>query len=136
MAERIARLTSQNMVRPDLQAAITVEGEAILLPSRPATSLALVINELLQNALEHAFTGRAEGRVWIFLGRTPEGTLVEVEDNGMGFTQGAPAAHLGLDIVYTLVRDDLCGTIEFQSSPSGTRAVLRIPRMDEFQEAE
>jgi two-component sensor histidine kinase len=136
VAERIVRLTSQNMVRPGLQAAISVEGEPILLPSRPATSLALVINELLQNALEHAFAGRAEGRVRILLGRTPEGTLVEVEDDGVGFSQGAPSSRLGLDIVQTLVRDDLSGTIEFHSDPKGTRAILRIPRMDEFQEAE
>jgi GAF domain-containing protein len=136
VAERIVRLTAQNMVRPGLQAAISVEGESILLPSRPATSLALVINELLQNALEHAFTGRAAGRVRILLGRTPEGTVVEVEDDGVGFTEGAPASRLGLDIVHTLVRDDLCGTIEFHSNPDGTRAVLRIPRMEEFQETE
>jgi GAF domain-containing protein len=136
VAERIVRLTAQNMVRPDFRAAISVEGEAILLPSRPATSLALVINELLQNALEHAFTGRTAGRVRILLGRTPEGTVVEVEDDGVGFREGAPASRLGLDIVQTLVRDDLCGTIEFHSDPDGTRAVLRIPRMEEFQEAE
>jgi two-component sensor histidine kinase len=136
VTERIVLLTSQSMVRPDLQAAITVEGEAILLPSRPATSLALVINELLQNALEHAFAGRTEGHVRILLGRTPEGTLVEVEDNGVGFTQTAPTSRLGLDIVHTLVRDDLCGTIEFHSNLGGTRAVLRIPRMEEFQESE
>jgi GAF domain-containing protein len=136
VAERIVLLTSQSIVRPGLQAAITVEGEAILLPSRPATSLALVINELLQNALEHAFAGRAEGRVRILLGRTPEGTLVEVEDDGVGFSQTAPASRLGMDIVHTLVRDDLSGTIEFHSDPKGTRAVLRIPRMEEFQESE
>jgi GAF domain-containing protein len=136
VAERIVRLTSQSMVRPDLQAAITVEGEAILLPSRPATSLALVINELLQNALEHAFAGRKEGRVRILLGRTPEGTLVEVEDNGVGFTDAAPSSRLGLDIVHTLVRDDLSGTIEFHSDPRGTRAVLRIPKTEDFQETE
>ena len=136
VAERIVRLTSQNMVRPGLQAAISVEGEAILLPSRPATSLALVINELLLNALEHAFAGRAEGRVRILLGRSPEGTVVEVEDDGVGFSQGAPSSQLGLEIVQTLVRDDLSGTIEFHSDPQGTRATLRIPRMDEFQEAE
>ena len=136
VAERIVRLTSQNMVRPGLAAAISVEGEAILLPSRPATSLALVVNELLQNALEHAFAGRSEGRIRILLGRTPEGTLVEVEDDGVGFSQGAPSSQLGLDIVQTLVRDDLSGTIEFQSGASGTRAVLHIPRMEEFQENE
>jgi two-component system, sensor histidine kinase PdtaS len=136
MTERIVRLTSQSMVRPDLQATINVEGEAILLPSRPATSLALVINELLQNALEHAFAGRSEGRVRILLGRTPEGTLVEVEDDGVGMAQAAPTSRLGLEIVQTLVRDDLCGTIEFHTGPSGTRAVLQIPRREDFQETE
>src|SRR6185436_350099 len=56
--ERIAATVSQNMLRPDLQAEIIVEGEPVVLPSRPATALALVVNELLQNALEHAFVGR------------------------------------------------------------------------------
>ncbi len=136
VAERIVRLTSQNMVRPDLKAAISVEGEPLLLPSRPATSLALVINELVQNALEHAFDGRSEGSVRILLTQTPEDTLVEIRDNGVGFTEAAPPTHLGLEIVNTLVRDDLCGKIEFHSDPSGTRAVVRIPRAEAFQEAE
>jgi two-component sensor histidine kinase len=136
VAERIVTLTSQNMVRPDLKAEISVEGESLLLPSRPATSLALVINELLQNALEHAFDGRASGSVRILLTQTPEDTLVEIQDDGAGIAEDAPRPHLGLDIVNTLVRDDLCGKIEFHSDPSGTRAVVRIPRAEAFQEAE
>ena len=59
--ERIAQTVSQNMLRPDLHAEILVEGEAVVLPSRAATALALVVNELLQNALEHAFVGRSQG---------------------------------------------------------------------------
>ncbi|MBI4630423.1 MAG: histidine kinase, partial [Chloroflexi bacterium] len=47
------------------------DGEAIVLPSRPATSLALVVNELLQNALEHAFVNRARGKVVISLTHNP-----------------------------------------------------------------
>ena len=136
VAERIVHLTSQTMVRPDLQATISVDGESILLPSRPATSLALVMNELLQNALEHAFDGRREGRVRILLTRTPEDTLVEIRDDGVGFTEEEPLPHLGLEIVRTLVRDDLCGTLDFDSTPAGTRATVRIPRSEAFQEAE
>src|SRR5687767_7973921 len=58
VTERIAQIVSQNMLHPDRPVEIVVEGEGIVLPSRAATSLALVINELLQNALEHAFVGR------------------------------------------------------------------------------
>jgi two-component sensor histidine kinase len=134
VTERIIRLTSQSMVRPDLKAEITVEGESLLLPSRPATSLALVINELLQNALEHAFAGRTEGRVRILLARTPEDTLVEIRDDGVGMADAEPRAKLGLEIVQTLVREDLCGKLAFQAGPEGTRAVIRIPHAEAFQE--
>jgi GAF domain-containing protein len=134
VTERIIRLTSQSMVRPDLKAEITVEGESLLLPSRPATSLALVINELLQNALEHAFAGRTEGRVRILLARTPEDTLVEIQDDGVGMADAEPRAKLGLEIVQTLVREDLCGKLAFQAGPEGTRAVIRIPHAEAFQE--
>jgi two-component sensor histidine kinase len=134
VAERIIRLTSQSILRPDLNASITVEGDSLLLPSRPATSLALVINELLQNALEHAFEGRTEGTVRILLAQTPEDTLVEIRDDGTGFAGETPRQHLGLEIVNTLVRDDLCGKIEFHSGPDGTRAVVHIPRSESFQE--
>jgi GAF domain-containing protein len=136
VVERIVHLTAQNMVRPDLKAAISVEGESLLLPSRPATSLALVVNELVQNALEHAFDGRAEGSVRVLLTRSPEDTLVEIRDDGTGFATGAPHSQLGLEIARTLVRDDLCGTLEFQSDDTGTRALVRIPRTEEFKEAE
>ena len=134
VAERIIQLTSQSMVRPDLTVDIAVEGDSLLMPSRPATSLALVINELVQNALEHAFDGRAEGRVRILLARTPEDTLVEIRDDGVGMAGGEPRSQLGLEIVRTLVREDLCGRISFQAGADGTRAVIRLPHAEAFQE--
>jgi two-component sensor histidine kinase len=135
VAERIVRLTSQNMVRPDLHASIVVEGESVVLPSRPATSLALIVNELLQNALEHAFPGRTEGSVRILLGPGAEGTVVEVCDNGVGFDGVAPES-LGLEIVRTLVQEDLRGTLDFQTSAAGTRVVLKLPPPADFRETE
>jgi GAF domain-containing protein len=135
VAQRIVHLTAQSMIRPDLHVSITVEGEPVVLPSRPATSLALVINELLQNALEHAFPGRAEGSVRILLSRSAEGIIVEVADDGVGLAGEAPKS-LGLEIVRTLVCDDLCGTLDFQSSGEGTRVILRLPPMADFREAE
>jgi len=126
VTERIAHIVSQNMLRPDLQIQIKVEGEPITLASRPATSLALIINELLQNALEHAFVGRASGLVRITLGRGPKEYLIEVADDGVGLPSGKPSS-LGLEIVETLVRDDLRGRLDFQSTAQGTQVIVRIP---------
>lgn len=135
VAERIVRLTAQHMVRPDLRVRIMVEGEAVVLPSRPATSLALVINELLHNALEHAFVGRPEGAVHIVLGPAPDGLVVEVRDDGVGLND-PPQELLGLEIVRTLVREDLRGTLAFHSGPDGTRVELRLPAPGAFGELE
>lgn len=125
VAERIAQLTAQNMISPDRRISIHVTGEAIVLPSKPATSLALVINELLQNSLEHAFVGQAEGTVTISLSRSPHHFIIEVSDDGVGLPQERSAS-TGLEIVETLVREDLRGKIAFKSGERGTQVVIRL----------
>jgi len=130
VTERIAAIVSQNMLRPDLQAQIVVEGVAMVLPSRSATALALVVNELLQNSLEHAFVGRTNGLVRITLSRGPQEWIVEVSDDGVGLPDVRPSS-LGLEIVETLVRDDLHGSLTFNSTPGGTLVVVRLPHPDE-----
>ncbi len=127
VAERIAQLTAQNMLSPDRRIGIQVTGEAIVLPSKAATSLALVINELLQNALEHAFVGQAQGTVTISLSRSPQHFIVEVSDDGVGLPRERPAS-TGLEIVETLVRDDLRGKLTFKSGKQGTQVIIRLPQ--------
>ncbi len=130
VTERIVRLTSQHMIQPGLAVRLSVEGEPMVLPSRVATSLALVINELVQNALEHAFVGRQRGTVTITLGHSPQSYVIEVADDGVGLPDEASAS-LGLEIVEALVRDDLHGQLEFtRGEPQGTVAVIRLPRSD------
>lgn len=132
VTERIVAIVSQNMLRPDLAAEIDVAGEPVILPSRAATSLALVINELLQNALEHAFVGRAQGTVHITLGQARHELVVTVSDNGVGLPAGKPSS-LGLEIVETLVRDDLHGRLTFNSTTDGTQVIVRVPHSTEAE---
>jgi two-component sensor histidine kinase len=127
VAERIARLTAQNMISPDQHIGVHVTGEAIVLPSKPATSLALVINELLQNALEHAFVGQEQGTVTISLSRSPQHFIIEVSDDGVGLPRERPAS-TGLQIVETLVRDDLRGKLTLKSGRQGTQVIVRLPQ--------
>ncbi|MBI3360671.1 MAG: GAF domain-containing protein [Chloroflexi bacterium] len=130
--ERISRTVAQNMIPPEKEVRIAVEGEAVVLPSRAATALALVVNELLLNALEHAFVDRAEGEVRITLSHTGAEVVVEVADDGVGWPSGSkqkpPQASLGLEIVETLVREDLKGKLKFKRGRRGTQAIVRLPR--------
>jgi two-component sensor histidine kinase len=131
--ERIVQTTQMGMTRPEQSIAISVRGESPLLPSRMATALCVVVNELVQNSLEHAFVGRASGQIEITLGRSPEELIVLVSDDGLGLPPTFEH-NLGLEIAATLVSEDLHGRFELNRLPRGTEACIRIPRhVEELQ---
>ena len=96
--------------------------------SKAATALTLVVNELAQNALEHAFVGRSVGRIEISLGTSPDEIIVLVTDDGIGLP--AEVTHgLGLELSTMLVAEDLHGQIKFNRPENGgTEISIRIPR--------
>jgi len=127
--ERISRTTAEAMTNPAQSLTIRVFGDAIALPSKPATAIALVVNELVQNSLEHAFGDHSiDGQIDISLGRSPEEIIIIVRDNGSGLPLDLKPG-LGLEIVETLVQEDLNGRLKFNRSPNGgTEISLRLPR--------
>jgi two-component sensor histidine kinase len=128
---RIAGNVAQSMTPPDLDLSLAVEGESVTLPSRAATVLALAVNELLQNALEHAFAGRQRGAIVVTLTHTAKHIEIEVADDGVGWPGGnqtdLPGQTLGLELLRTLLREDLKGALQIRSSRRGTRATVRLP---------
>jgi two-component sensor histidine kinase len=116
---------AHNMRQPELAVEVAVEGDEVALPSQAATSLALAVNELIQNAFEHAFPGRTEGRVAVLLRRTPDDLVIEVKDDGVGLSASSPQ-HLGLEIVEALVCEDLHGECSLTGN-GGTTARITIP---------
>jgi two-component sensor histidine kinase len=96
-----------------------------------ATSLAMALTELVQNAVEHAYPDGREGRIEVLVDRAPHALVVEVVDDGAGLPPGfdlAASPRLGLQIVRTLVGAELGGSLVLEpAQPRGTRAVLRMP---------
>jgi two-component sensor histidine kinase len=128
--ERIAQMTMTGVGRPHQAVSIAVHGDNLLLPSRAATALAVVVNELVQNSLEHAFVGRDAGRIDISLARTPDALLIVVRDDGIGLPDELPRS-LGLEITAALVADDLRGELQFVRRPVGAEVRIRLPRTRE-----
>ena len=101
---------------------ITIEGDDFKVDSDTATSVALVVNELLQNALKYAFHEGDDGHVRILVTRGALYSQIIVEDDGEGFRADDPdSAHLGISIVRTMVKDKLQGDIDIRSDSRGTR---------------
>jgi two-component sensor histidine kinase len=94
-----------------------------------AVPLGLVINELLINAIKHAFPERDTGRVLIRLTKIGEGALhLSLEDNGIGLPQGFKperAESLGLQTVYNIVTNQLNGSLKVRSN-GGTHWDLTV----------
>jgi two-component sensor histidine kinase len=95
-----------------------------------ATPLAMVLTELLQNAVQHGFRG-SPGTITLTAAR-PEGRLhVAVEDDGQGLPVGfdlAGTSSLGLSIVRTLVESELDGRLSMEARPGGgTRVSIDLP---------
>jgi len=97
-----------------------------------ATALIMVITELVQNAIEHAFDEvGARGSVEIRSERSARWLDVVVHDDGRGLPDGfslEKSDRLGLQIVRTLVAAELDGTLSMRADArGGTDVVLRVP---------
>ncbi|MDG4833153.1 histidine kinase N-terminal domain-containing protein [Solwaraspora sp. WMMD1047] len=126
------------------------QGSFGVLPAEIATSLVMVLNELLLNAVEHGFppveeddpatadggaaeNGRVAGspEVVVTARRLRKQLQVVVADNGRGLPSEFDAesgGRLGLQIVRALATGELRGTIELRNrAEGGTEAVLSVP---------
>ena len=133
LATEILDLLAASALPPEFCLKRQFSGDALLLPPSRCTNLALVVNELLLNAIEHAFPDRNAGTIGVDI-RTGDGeTTLTIFDDGVGLPQGfdpRAARSLGLHIVRTMVEDDLGGNITF-SVHGGTRVEIRLPRKEE-----
>lgn len=79
----------------------------------------LIVNELISNAVEHAFVGRSQGKIRVDFQQISDGEFsLAISDDGLGFPSHKDFFHsdsLGLELVSTLV-EQLEGTIEMKNS--------------------
>lgn len=127
VAARVVGLTIETAA--PIQAKYSLEKNFGELPSEKATPLALVLAELVANAVEHAGADRAEVNFQVGSTRKTSSIEIEVVDDGPGIELPVDTSRgLGLSIVTTLVRDELKGEIEFSHvAPHGTKVCLEIP---------
>jgi two-component sensor histidine kinase len=130
ISQRIVTQMQQGVLSPEKQITFQLEGPPIFLPARQATACALIINELLQNAVEHGFVGRQQGQVKLTLEDEGDKVVVRIHDDGTGlpeefeFTNGTS---LGLQIVQTLVQEDLKGSFHIGNG-GGTQVIVTFPK--------
>jgi len=94
-----------------------------------AVSIGLVVNELVTNAVKHAFAGREAGEIRVEFRRHDGGYLLTVRDDGIGMNEDTPVADrqsgLGQRLIDAFARQ-AGGTLSRDTGPSGTTFRLEL----------
>ena len=109
--------------------ALEVRADPVAVDLDSAVTLGLIANELLLNALKHAFGGRPAGKLTVELhGGNPN--EMTVRDDGCGLPPGFDAgknARLGLELVLGMARQ-IRGEAKIENDPAGgTRTTIFFP---------
>lgn len=128
-AEHISARAMMDELMPLLQATVGAhevryEAENFRLPVRDGASLALLVSELVTNAVKH---GRKA--VEVTLSMAENNARLEVCDDGPGFVAGfdwRKAANTGLELVDSISRHDLRGTVVYENRPGGGAKVIVV----------
>ena len=105
------------------------QGQVGTLEPRLATPLALVVTELIHNALEHGLASQGDA-LRIVVERDVDAIAIRIFDNGVGLPTDfdlAISSNLGLQIVRTLTENELKGELNLLSGPEGTSALVKFP---------
>lgn len=123
LCQRIVGQVQQVAGNPEQEIAVSVQGPNIRLPAGQATPVALVLNELVLNALEHGLHGHAKGRITVDLLDLGNQVQVIVRNSGTSLPADFDPSQdgsLGLQIVRTLVQDDLKGELRISAIASAS----------------
>lgn len=128
---KVVRHLSQSLGADPSAVRISIDADDILLFLDDAVPVGLIVNELLSNALRHAFPGERTGHVRISL--KPEnrngGLSLQVMDNGIGLPEREDifdsGPNIGLNMVKGLAEKQLGGNLNVERE-EGTRFLIRF----------
>ncbi len=133
IAYRVAMMAGEVSVT-ETRVVPRIVGKFGMLPAAVATPLAMVLTELMQNALQHGLGQTPDAGpavLEVTASRSAERLSVRVADNGSGLPEGfdlEATTSLGLQIVRTLAVGELGGRLTIAPRPGGgTEAVIDLP---------
>lgn len=122
IANRIMDIVLKDLAPPSQEIEFAIEPAPIELGSKQATLFALVLNELVSNAIMHGLAGRAAGSIRVTASHDDGTIAVDVWNSGRSMPEDFSMqthAGLGLSIVEQLVTNELSGTFQIENGTQG-----------------
>jgi PAS domain S-box-containing protein len=115
------------MALPKGQVDLNLNVQSLGIPASKAAALALLLNEVIGNAVKHAFPNGRRGQLTIEIGRAENGLNIVVEDDGVGLDHSPPPeGSFGKTLIMMLVHQ-LKGRLTWHDRGPGTRAEIVMP---------
>ncbi|HIE28789.1 TPA: sensor histidine kinase, partial [Candidatus Poribacteria bacterium] len=128
---RLVPMVASANVNPSQDINVSINAIDISLPSKEVTSLALIANELVSNAMKHAFKNRDKGLIVVELKAADNNIYLRVNDDGIGLPDGFDInvnGRVGLEVSRTLAERDLSGALNLVSD-AGTTVEVIFPKI-------
>ena len=114
---------------------ITISGQIdpIVISARDATTLGILLSELVTNAIKHAFPSRSGGSIEVQLKRVDEIPQLSVRDNGVGLSANAAGGSEGGlgSVIIKQLANQFGGVPRYDSPPEGgLLVVIGLPGLD------
>jgi two-component sensor histidine kinase len=106
---------------------IDLDLETVKIPGRQGAPVALLVCEMLSNALRHAYPLGREGRVRVSVRRTLDGVELTVSDQGVGMDPEARATGFGMTVAQ-LMAQQMRARLQVDAEPPGLRLSVVLPR--------
>ena len=121
------RLTTAFLEEGEERITLSVEANHAMIEPDRALPLGLIVNELVTNALKHAFPSAGSGEIKISFGRRDGGWRLEVQDSGSGMPPSEEAGDNGFGsrLVALLVKQ-IGGTVVVRQD-QGTVVIVEVP---------
>jgi two-component sensor histidine kinase/putative methionine-R-sulfoxide reductase with GAF domain len=133
IARKIVGVANANMRPPETHITFEVEPCEIVIPSRAVAILALVLNEIVSNAMKHGMKGMSEGKITVRGSKERGQVVVAVYDTGKGpsgsVEEEEATEGLGLSLIRNMI-GDLRGQFTLrrtEETPPRTCAEVRFP---------
>ena len=118
-----------------MKVSFDIPASDVLLPSKHATILALIINELVANAVRHGFQGHQRGHIRIAAEQQGGIATITVANDGErpeSIVEPERSSGLGMRIIQRLATSDLGGTFTIEPGQEGAVATIRFPIAQEI----
>lgn len=116
----------QGLSRPGVRVECQIDD--LRLGAEEAIAMSILVNELVTNALKHAFPDDRPGEIRVSLGKSADGLLLEVADDGVGMKRGAltRGTGVGTRLINTFTKQ-LRARHEVETGDGGTRHRIHFP---------